>query len=209
MCAAEQFAASDRLILRLRLQAALEAGVLRVAAALAEFVWRWRRRRPDLFNGYTSKELDFMADMYLILLFARKQEVEFICKVSLVLSPPTPRKTHCRDRWEYRRRACNDQCLSHRLEGGDVSREPRRERGDIFPRCALIRGMHETSYVDWRDVRVTWQLTPLFLWGSLVVSRPNLVAFFFVSCVGITNTHDNGGRRTWLGRFNRIASVNS
>jgi len=33
-------------------------------------------------------------------------------------------------------------------------REPLRERGDnLFPRCALIRGMHETSNADWRDAK--------------------------------------------------------
>jgi len=37
-------------------------------------------------------------------------------------------------------------------------------RGDnLFPRYALIRGMHETSHADWWDARVTWQLTPLSL----------------------------------------------
>jgi len=47
--------------------------------------------------------------------------------------------------------------------------EPHRERGDnLFPRCAPIRGMHETSNADWWYARVTWQLTPLYLWGSLV-----------------------------------------
>jgi len=51
---------------------------------------------------------------------------------------------------------------------GDGSREPHRERGDnIFPRCALIRGMHETSHADWLDARVTWQLKSLSLSGSL------------------------------------------
>ena len=31
-----------------------------------------------------------------------------------------------------------------------------RERGDnLFPRCALIGGMHETSYADWWDARMT------------------------------------------------------
>jgi len=40
------------------------------------------------------------------------------------------------------------------------SRESHMERGDhLFPRCALIRGMHESSNADW----VTWQLTLLFL----------------------------------------------
>jgi len=44
-----------------------------------------------------------------------------------------------------------------------VPREPHRERGENkFPRCALIRGMHETSYADWWDARVPWRLTPLF-----------------------------------------------
>jgi len=45
------------------------------------------------------------------------------------------------------------------------SREPHdRERGDnLFPRCSLIRGMHETSNADWWDSRVTRQLTPFSL----------------------------------------------
>jgi len=44
-------------------------------------------------------------------------------------------------------------------------REPQRERRDNFlPRCALIRGMYETSYADWC---VAWQLTPLSLRDSL------------------------------------------
>jgi len=34
--------------------------------------------------------------------------------------------------------------------------ERQRERGDtFFPRCALIRGMHETSNADWLDAKVT------------------------------------------------------
>ena len=52
-------------------------------------------------------------------------------------------------------------------------RESRRERGDnLFPRCALIRGMHETSNADWWDASVTWQLSPLSLSGSLGSSLP-------------------------------------
>jgi len=43
-------------------------------------------------------------------------------------------------------------------------REPHWERGDnLFPRCVLILGMHETSNADWSDASVTWQLTPLSL----------------------------------------------
>jgi len=38
------------------------------------------------------------------------------------------------------------------------------ERGDsLFPRCALIGGMHETSHADLWDAGMTWQLTHLFL----------------------------------------------
>jgi len=34
-------------------------------------------------------------------------------------------------------------------------REPHKRRGDnLFPRCALIRGMHETSNPDWWDACV-------------------------------------------------------
>jgi len=52
--------------------------------------------------------------------------------------------------------------------GGSLRREPHRERGDnLLPRCALIRGMHETSNAEWWDATVTWQLTPLSQWGSL------------------------------------------
>jgi len=33
-----------------------------------------------------------------------------------------------------------------------LDRDPLRERGDnVFPRCALIRGMRETSNADWLD----------------------------------------------------------
>jgi len=55
------------------------------------------------------------------------------------------------------------------LENGrGPSREPHRASFDnLFPRCALIRGMHETSNADWWDARVTRQLTPLSLLGSL------------------------------------------
>ena len=49
------------------------------------------------------------------------------------------------------------------------AREPHRERCDnLFPRCALIGAMHETSNADWWDARITWQLTPLSLRGSLL-----------------------------------------
>jgi len=42
--------------------------------------------------------------------------------------------------------------------------EPHKERGNnLFPRCVLIRGMHETSNADWWDARVTFLLTPLSL----------------------------------------------
>jgi len=55
--------------------------------------------------------------------------------------------------------------LGHAADG---AREPHRERGDnFFPLCALIGGMQETGHADWWDARVTWQLTPLSLWGSL------------------------------------------
>ena len=43
------------------------------------------------------------------------------------------------------------------------SRELYWERGDNFPRCAVIRGMHENSNADWWDARVTWQFMHLFL----------------------------------------------
>jgi len=43
------------------------------------------------------------------------------------------------------------------------TRESHVKRGDnLFPRYALIRGMHDTGNADWWDARVTWQLTPLF-----------------------------------------------
>jgi len=46
-------------------------------------------------------------------------------------------------------------------------REPFIGRGDnLFPRCALIRGMLETSNADRWNAR-TWQLTHPSLWGSL------------------------------------------
>ena len=34
-------------------------------------------------------------------------------------------------------------------------------------RAVLILGTHENSNADWWEARVTWQLTPLSLWGSL------------------------------------------
>ena len=60
---------------------------------------------------------------------------------------------------------------------GFYSREPQRERGALsFPRCVLIGGMHETSNADWWDAGLTSQLTPLFLWASLLDSRWKLSA---------------------------------
>ena len=54
-------------------------------------------------------------------------------------------------------------------------REPHWERGDnLFPRCVLILGMHETSNADWSDASVTWQLTPLSLWGCFKAKTPSL-----------------------------------
>jgi len=34
---------------------------------------------------------------------------------------------------------------------------------NLFPRRALVRGLHETRNAHWWDARVTWQLTPLSL----------------------------------------------
>jgi len=38
-----------------------------------------------------------------------------------------------------------------------------KRRVNFFPWYALIRGLHETSHVDWWDARMTSQLTSLFL----------------------------------------------
>jgi len=47
-------------------------------------------------------------------------------------------------------------CCDEFHHGCFYIRESHRERGDnVFPRCALIRGMHETSNADWWDATVT------------------------------------------------------
>jgi len=91
-------------------------------------------------------------------------------------------------------------------------REPRWERSDnLFPRCALICGMHETSNADW------WQLTPLYLWGSLpprirLVSWNNaafgacwLTAYCTVWAVVDSNTRRDGIEEERCGAGNTLS----
>ena len=74
----------------------------------------------------------------------------------------------------------------------DSSREPHRERGDnFFPRCALIRGMHETSNDDWWDARVTWQLTPLSLEALLQGLHVQSYDIMILVSIRITSVQGN------------------
>ena len=46
---------------------------------------------------------------------------------------------------------------------------------NLFPRCARIRGMHETRNADWWDARVT------FLNASLPVRLSNFIGMVWMS----------------------------
>jgi len=74
-------------------------------------------------------------------------------------------------------------------------REPHRERGDnLFPRCALISGIHETSNADWWMWlwRGSWCLS---LWGSLLCpvfwwvfrERKSTIWYWIIAQFGIDN----------------------